>query len=89
MIAAEGDTDDASAQQQMTRRTRRFAALGTTTGEQPCTNQDVVREGHAETAASAVLPSANALGRISEARLRKAEFYCPRSTGTTRAEAGR
>ncbi len=87
MIALEGDTYDAIAQ--MTRSTRRFAALGTTTGEQPCSNQDLAHENHAETAASPVLPSANALGRISEARLRKAAFCCPRSTGTTRAEAGR
>ncbi len=89
MLALEGDTYDASPQHQMTRRTRRFAALGITTGEQSCSNQDVAREGHVETAASPVLPSANALGRISEARLRKAELCCPRSTGKTRAEAGR
>ncbi len=77
MIALEGDTYDAVAQHQMTRGTRRFAALGTTTGEQPWANQDVAREGHAETAASPVPPSANALGRISEADFGKQSFALP------------
>ena len=59
MIALEGDAYDASPQQQMTRSTRRFAELGTTSGEQLSTNHDVGPESFAETAASLVLPAAS------------------------------
>ncbi len=89
MIALEGDTYDAITQHQMTRSTRRFAALGTMTGEQPSTNQDLGHDGLAETAASPVLRAASALTRIHEARLLREEFWRPRSTAQARAEADR